>query len=72
MPHIITELANQHGKSPIDLVVEVLNKTQSPAKAAEAMGVTRVTIYQWIKDFDIEVEKVYRAPTKNALLDGKS
>jgi len=51
------------------IAIELLMQSSSPREVAEGAGVSRVTIYRWLKEPDFQAELSKR---KNDLLEGAS
>ena len=66
----LTEIANEHGKSPKDTVVDFLeqNRVYNISKAARAMGVDPKVIRRAIEQFDIDLDELQQTknPSKSA------
>lgn len=59
-------LEHQYGKSAKDVIIETLNRTNNVTLSAELLGVSKFTIFQWIKKLNIKrhVEWRYESEDK--------
>lgn len=59
LPPKMAYLCRVHGKEPVDLLLDLLNRHQNATIVAELCGAARRTLYDWMRKYGIERESRY-------------